>query len=111
IKDINKVGSALFIESSRTDGCYGKDDNYYCLTTPDALYEKEVVLSDNRDLHFIFDGVSTLWKKDGDQLVKAYTYAITGDNEVVLTDITTMKKYKGTIINSGMYTYLTIVEI
>ncbi|MDE5789130.1 MAG: hypothetical protein K2H78_01805, partial [Clostridia bacterium] len=104
-------GESLFVETS--EGGYYMGGKHYGLVTPDALHEREVLLevAEGETLHFIFDGISTLLRNDGDRLVAAYTYVITGDGEVELTEVATDKKYKGSIENRGKYDILTLTEI
>lgn len=107
-------GGKVFVQTSNANfGDFVKDGKGYYLATPDALYEREVtqVVPEGDNLKFIFDGISTLYLKDGNEPVAAYTYSITGENEVRLTDVTTHKEYKGTVTKQGVTYYLTVSDI
>lgn len=101
----------VFIEAPH--GRYSLGGKKYDAVTTNALYGREVIVvvpqSDN--LNYLFDGVSTLWRRDGDDYVEAYSYEILDNGKVKLTDLTSEKEYEGTIQRRGMFYYLTLAEI
>ncbi|MDE7401545.1 MAG: hypothetical protein K2N17_05790 [Clostridia bacterium] len=107
---ISVDGGKTFVGSSFGD--YFKDGNGYYLQDLNALYEREVtlVVPEGDNLKLIFDGVSTLYRKDGDELIAAYTYQIMRQNEVYLVDVNTNKAYIGTIKKEGVTYYLALSE-
>lgn len=111
---ISVDGGRVFVQAGNVNfGDYIKDGKGYYLEATDALHERQVeqIVTEGDNLKFIFDGISTLYRKEGNDLVAAYTYSITGENEVTLTDVITNKGYTGTIKKEGLTYYLTILEI
>lgn len=107
---IKYEGGVIFIPFDRSDAFVKEGQTTkYVTVVPDALYELSAVESGGNEDIFIFDGAGTLYKKDGDSYVKAYSYIINADGTLKLTDAAG-KVYIGTVTTQGRLNYIKIEE-